>query len=156
MRSDKEIVIEHIFDAPVRLVWKVWTTASSISKWWGPKGFKTKVIELDFRPGGKWKYIMTDEDGNEYPSVGVFQEIVKHEKITSSDIFVNELSAPADRTLPAPMLLTTLFTDHGERTKVTIVYTHTSVEERMKHEKLGVVTGWATSFEKLENLLNQQ
>lgn len=47
-QGDREIVITRVFNAPRELVFKVWTEAEHIAKWWEPKGFTTRVVEMDF------------------------------------------------------------------------------------------------------------
>jgi uncharacterized protein YndB with AHSA1/START domain len=34
----KDIIIERTFDLPVTMIWKAWTDAESLKRWWGPKG----------------------------------------------------------------------------------------------------------------------
>ena len=43
---DREIVIERIVNAPRELVWRAWTEADQIAKWWGPNGFTTTIDEM--------------------------------------------------------------------------------------------------------------
>ena len=152
----KEVVIERIFDAPVELVWQAWTTAENIAQWWGPKGFKTTVKKLEFRPGGTWEFIMTDTNGTEYPTLGIFKEIVHCKKITSSDEFREDPSASMNTDFPKVKLFSTLFEDLGDKTKVTLLYDHPSDEDREKHIKLGVTGGWTTSLDKLELYIKTQ
>lgn len=148
---ENKIIIDRIFNAPVDLVWQAWTTAENIAKWWGPKGFDTTVKELDFRPGGKWEFVMIDADGNKYPAIGVFKEIVKHKKITSTDEFGDEPYVSSNPDFPKVKLFTTLFEELGDKTKLTLIYDHQSDEDREKHVKMGVVGGWNTSLDKLEH-----
>ncbi|MFO0943463.1 MAG: SRPBCC family protein [Pirellulales bacterium] len=61
-----EIVITRTLAAPRELVWQVWTDAKHVGNWWGPAGFKTTTHELDFRPGGSWRYTMHGPDGTDY------------------------------------------------------------------------------------------
>src|SRR5688572_2763598 len=82
--KDTEIVITREFAAPRQLVWDVWTKPEHIEKWFGPKGFNTRVDEQDFKVGGRSNYVMIVPDGAEYPATGVFKEIVPIEKIVSS------------------------------------------------------------------------
>ena len=51
--------LERVFTKPIADVWKLWTTAEGLESWWGPEGFATKVLELDVRPAGVWRYAMT-------------------------------------------------------------------------------------------------
>ena len=47
-----DLVVTRVFDAPVEAVWKAWTDAEQVKKWWGPDGFTAPVAKLDFREGG--------------------------------------------------------------------------------------------------------
>lgn len=50
---------ERTYDAPVELVWRMWTTAAGLDEWFAPDGFETRVSELDLRPDGQLRYTMT-------------------------------------------------------------------------------------------------
>ena len=86
-QSDREIVITRIFNARRELVFKAWTEPKHIEHWWGPKAFITRVEQMDFRPGGTWRYVMCGLDGTEYPVNGVFCEVVPPERIVATDEF---------------------------------------------------------------------
>ena len=45
--------LERLFDAPRDLVWKTWTDASLLARWYGPN-VETIIHKLDVRPGGQW------------------------------------------------------------------------------------------------------
>jgi uncharacterized protein YndB with AHSA1/START domain len=51
--------LERTFDAPVERIWELCTTAAGLEEWWGPDGFETRVSELELRPGGQLRYVMT-------------------------------------------------------------------------------------------------
>ena len=61
--GEPTIVITRTVDAPRDLVWKVWTDAAHIARWWGPNGFTNTIHAMDVRPGGTWCYIMHGPDG---------------------------------------------------------------------------------------------
>ena len=154
--SDKDIVITREFAAPRQLVWDVWTEPKHIERWFGPKGFTTRVDSLDFKVGGRAAYVMIDANGTEYPSTGVYQEIVPIEKIVTTDEFgdgFEEIEAMKAVDLPSGMISTFLFDDLGERTKLTIITAHPTVEDREKHEAMGVVDGWNSSLDKMVEYL---
>jgi hypothetical protein len=48
-----DVVFERVFDAPLDLVWKVYTDPERIARWWGTHGSTTEVVEMDLRPGGR-------------------------------------------------------------------------------------------------------
>ena len=58
LSTGKELTITRVLNAPVELVWKVWTDPDHIKNWWGPNGFTNTIFEMDMRPGGNWEFIM--------------------------------------------------------------------------------------------------
>lgn len=151
--KEKEIVIARTFDAPREAVWKAWTESDQIEQWWGPRGFTTRVDELDFEVGGSFKYTMLDAEKNEYPSVGVFREITKPERIVATDEFGEEMREAASNDLPAGMVTTTTFEESNGKTVLTISIMHQSVDDRKKHAEMGVVDGFNEQLDKLGEYL---
>ncbi|MDF5710671.1 MAG: SRPBCC domain-containing protein [Nostoc sp. S4] len=154
-QSQREIVITRIFRAPRQLVFQAWTDPKHIAQWWGPKGFTTRVSELDLRPGGKWRYVMIAPDGTEYPAKGVFREIVPLERIVTSDEFDEGFEKVVNAELPKGIVMTAVFEDLDGNTKLTLRIVHESFEDRQKHEKMGVIDGWNSSFDCLDEFLTE-
>jgi uncharacterized protein YndB with AHSA1/START domain len=152
-QSDREIVITRVFNAPRELVFKAWTEPKHIEQWYGPEGFTTRVTEMDLRPGGQWRYVMIDPDGTEYPSKGVFREIVPPERIVTSDEFGEGIEKVLDVDLPQGMVMTVTFEDLEGKTRLTIQIVHQSADDRRKHEEMGVVAGWNSSLDCLDDYL---
>ena len=50
--SPNSVVIERRFDAPVGLIWKMWTDPDHFKAWYGPQGAAIPVAKLDVRVGG--------------------------------------------------------------------------------------------------------
>jgi uncharacterized protein YndB with AHSA1/START domain len=49
----KQIEVTRTFNAPVEMVWKLWTEPELIKRWWGPRHFTSPVAIIDFQEGGK-------------------------------------------------------------------------------------------------------
>ena len=79
--ADREIRITQIFNAPVELLWEVWTRPDHISKWWGPSGFTATIHEMELREEGSWNLTLHGPDGKNYPNRSVYRQIVPNEKI---------------------------------------------------------------------------
>jgi uncharacterized protein YndB with AHSA1/START domain len=143
-RPNHEIVVTRVLEAPRERVWQAWTRAEQVARWWGPEGFRTRVEQLDLRPRGRWRYVMIGPDGAEYPSEGVFTEVVAGERIVSTDDFADDFASAeiAKDDLPRGMVVTTRFEDHGSGTQLSVRMAHPSADDREKHEKMGVVEGW--------------
>ncbi len=151
--ADREIVITRVLNAPRELVWKAWTDPKHLEQWWGPKGFTTAVTEMNLRPGGGWRYVMRGPDGAEYPCKGIFREITVPERIVTSDEFDEGHVAVGSGDLPSGMVVTAIFREQGDKTKLTLRIMHQSMEDRKKHEQMGVIAGWNSSFDCLDEHL---
>ena len=82
-----ELVVERVFDAPRDLVWAALTSPQHIAKWWGRMGTTTKVVELDVRPGGKWRFIAETAEGGGAPFAGEFLEVTAPERFVRTIVF---------------------------------------------------------------------
>lgn len=43
-----------------------------LAHWWGPNGFTNTFEVFEFRPGGRWKFVMHGPDGSNHPNESVF------------------------------------------------------------------------------------
>jgi uncharacterized protein YndB with AHSA1/START domain len=79
--SDREFRASRVLDAPVELVWEVWTSPEHMAQWWKPKGFTNRVDLLEMRPGGEWHMVLHGPDGTEHVVRSVFREVVPLRRI---------------------------------------------------------------------------
>ena len=79
--ADREIRMSRLLDAPVKLVWEVWTKPEHIKEWWGPNGFTNTISTMNVEEGGYWNLVMHGPDGVNYQNESVYKEIIKHKKI---------------------------------------------------------------------------
>ena len=145
--DNRTITIKRTFDAPIKLVWEAWTQAEHIAAWWSPKGIETKIIEHDFKVGGKWKYIMPMPDGQEFIAEGEYTEIVTLEKIISLANF---------KPMTEGVEIQALFQANGNMTDFTFNVVHSTEEYRIQQEKMGIMNGWGSVFERLDVLLTNK
>jgi uncharacterized protein YndB with AHSA1/START domain len=68
------IIMSRTFDAPLDLLWKVWTQKEHVAYWFGPRE-DNNVVEYDVRTGGKWKVISTMADGSEVVFFGTYLSV---------------------------------------------------------------------------------
>jgi len=85
--SDTEILIIREFDAPRDLVYRAYTTPELIRRWWaGARGEVTQA-DVDLRVGGKWRYVMTANEGFEVAFNGQYREIVPNERLVTTEVY---------------------------------------------------------------------
>jgi uncharacterized protein YndB with AHSA1/START domain len=142
--SDTQILITREFDAPRHLVYRAYTTPELIRRWWAGDRGQVTSAEVDLRPGGSWRYVMTANAGFEVAFHGEYQEIVDGERIVSTEVFEGAPDAAA--------VSTTTFTGHGGRTTLSILVQHTSRENRDMHLNSGMETGMQESMNHLEEV----
>lgn len=68
--ADQDFVVSRVIKAPRARVWRAYSEAEQLAKWWGPKGADIRVLKLDFRPGGMFHYAMEFQPG--HPIYGRF------------------------------------------------------------------------------------
>jgi uncharacterized protein YndB with AHSA1/START domain len=80
--AGRELVLTRLIEAPVELVWEVFTEPEHIEQWFGPDGYTTKVAKMDVRTGGEWDLtISSPSDPSDYHHECIYLEVVKHKKI---------------------------------------------------------------------------
>jgi len=79
--ADREIKISRLLNAPIALVWEVWTDPEHIKNWWGPNGFTNTITRMEIKPEGEWDLVMHGPDGTDYKNKSIFREVVPHQKL---------------------------------------------------------------------------
>lgn len=144
--KNRTLTIEKNFNAPLQLVWDAWTQSEHILKWWAPKGVDIKIIEYDFKIGGKWKYSGVMPDGKEYITEGTYTEIVQLKKIVTSADF---------KPMTENVEIQVYFEADGEKTKFTFSVIHATQEYCKQQEEMGFYNGWGSVLNRLEDFLNK-
>ena len=139
-----QIMITRQFDAPRHLVYRAWTTPDLIRRWWAGDRGEVTSAEVDLRPGGRWRYVMTANGGFEVAFHGEYREIVPDERIVSTEVFEGMPDAAA--------VSTVTFADQDGRTTLTVLVEHTSQEHRDMHLGGGMEAGMNESFDHLEQV----
>lgn len=66
---------ERVLSAGPREVFAAFELPDRLALWWGPKGFTNTFQQFEFRPGGRWVFVMHGPNGVNYPNECVFLEI---------------------------------------------------------------------------------
>jgi uncharacterized protein YndB with AHSA1/START domain len=134
-------VISRDVAAPRDLVWKAWTEADRLAKWWGPKGMTVRVSKMDLRPGGTYHFALRGPDGRDMWGKWVFREIVPPGKLVWVHSFSDEQGGVTTHSMsptwPRETLSTLTLTERQGKTTVQIhwVPIHPSDVERQTFEE---------------------
>lgn len=146
----QEIVITREFDAPRELVFKAFTDPKLLVQWLGPRGLTMKLETFEPRNGGSWRYIHTDQDGNEYGFRGVIHEVAAPERIIQTFEFEG-LPEKGHVTLETARFEAL----SGDRTKVTLQSVFQSVADRDGMVQSGMERGVNDSHDRLDELVEK-
>ena len=142
--SDTQILITREFDAPRQLVYRAYTTPELIRRWWSGDRGEVTSVEVDLRPGGSWRYVMTANAGFEVAFHGEYQEIIPGERIVATEVFEGAPEAAAVTTIT--------FAERDGRTTLSILVQHISPENRDMHLNSGMESGMQESLNHLEQV----
>jgi uncharacterized protein YndB with AHSA1/START domain len=146
---EREIVITRLFDAPSELVFKTYIDSTLIPQWWGPKRLTTSVVKMDVRPGGIWRFVQRDSDGNEYIFNGMYHEIVPPNWL----VYTFEFEG-----MPGHVTVETVTfeeEEQGGKTKLTSKSFFQTIEDRDIMLNLRVGGGTTESMDRLAELLKE-
>lgn len=146
--SDREIVMTRDFDAPRDLVFEALTKPELVKRWLlGPDGWSMPVCEIDLKVGGTYRYVWRrDADGSEMGMSGVYREIVKPERIVTTEQFDQPW-------YPGEAVGTTVLAEKNGRTTLTNTVRYDSKEIRDGVLKSGMEDGVSRSYDRLAEIV---
>ncbi len=139
------IIGTRFFNAPRELVFKVMSDPATIPQWWGPRNLTTTVDKMEPQSGGSWRYLVSDQKGNEFAFRGVYHSI----EAPLRTISTYEWEALAGHV----SLETTIFEESEGGTKVTTISVFQSIEDRDGMMQSGMEEGGDEAMDRLEELL---
>ena len=138
--GEREIVMTRVFDAPRRLVFEAMTQPEHLVRWFGPHGWTLAVCQIDFRPGGAWRFVLRGPDGRDLGMSGVYKEITPPDRFISTESFDD---------YPGESLNTLTFSEEDGRTTFTITVLYASGEIRDAVIRSGMQKGAGESYDRL-------
>jgi uncharacterized protein YndB with AHSA1/START domain len=156
--SEDSVIVERIFDAPVDLIWRMWTDPEHFKAWYGPEGATIPVAKMDVRTGGRrlvGMEVQTPNGPMQMWFAGEYREVVEHERLVYTESMSDEhgnlpgggTGAPSGH--PSTTEVRVELEDLGGRTR--LVMTHVGIPG----DSPGA-TGWRMALDKLAAYLGAQ
>jgi len=79
--SKLDLSFERFVDEPKELIWRAWTHPQHLKPWFCPLPWTTIDCEIDLRPGGLFRTVMQSPEGQEFPNIGCYLEVVENERL---------------------------------------------------------------------------
>ena len=150
-----DLTLERVIRAPRAAVWRAWTDAALLQRWWVPAPTVARVDRLDVRPGGALVTSMS-EDGDAFVQHldGIFLVVEDGTRL----VFTNAIDSAWRPAAPEPVAMTAEITlaDHPEGTAYRAVVRHGGEATRDRHEAMGFHEGWGAVTDALAALVEGQ
>lgn len=135
--SSNKVVIERVFNAPVNLVWLIWTEPEYIKIWFGSDPNGTVIsADIDLSVGGKYTISFQDSDGSVHTAFGEYVEIIEFSKLRYTWEWESEAGHVSEVTVE--------FIPQEEKTLS--ILTHSNLNPNSVH---GYLDGWNGALDKI-------
>jgi uncharacterized protein YndB with AHSA1/START domain len=140
--SELEIVTTREFDAPIALVFDVFTKPEHVRNWFAPFECVVTECSIDLRVGGKYHIVFVTGDGIECSFRGTYQEVEPPTRTVATWLFEGWPDADAVETV-----------DLHETDGVTKVTMRLAFRDKDGRDHMTKHDGQEDSFDKLEDYL---
>ena len=153
MTATQSVTLERVLDAPIDLVWQMWTDAEHFAAWYGPTGATVPVIEMDVTIGGTRHFcieMQTPDGQSRMWFVGEYRVIEEPTRL----VYTESMSDP-DGNVVSPEAMG-MPGGHPEVTEVTVELSDLDGRTRMVMTHAGIpadspgAMGWNMALDKLE------
>jgi uncharacterized protein YndB with AHSA1/START domain len=150
--SPDPVVMERTFDAPVDLIWQMWTDPEHFKAWYGPDGANIPVANMDVRVGGTRLVGMEVQTPNgpvQMWFAGEYREVIENKRLVYTESISDEsgnMATPSDAGVPE---------GHPTRTEVRVELEDLGGRTKMVLTHLGIpgdspgAAGWTMALDKL-------
>jgi uncharacterized protein YndB with AHSA1/START domain len=141
-RSERELVVTRIFDAPVRLVFDAWTKPELFKLWWAPKSMGVPLLscEMDVRTGGGYRIAFGHDAADSMAFFGKYLEVSPPSRL----VWTNDEGGGA--------ITTVTFEEKDGGTLLVLQELYPSTEA-LDEAFLGMEDAMPEQFEQLDDLL---
>jgi len=149
LQGDREIVVERNFNAPRQLVFDCHSKPELVKRWlWGPEEWQMAECQIDFRVGGRFRYVWRSATRGDMGMGGIYREIEAPSRVVFTELFDDDWTE-------GEALNTQEFIAQGERTLLRTTVAYSSERAREGALKTGMMDGWEQGYVHLEDLITE-
>ena len=145
--ADKtSLEIKRFINAPRNRVYAAWTDPAQLKEWFGPESVRTRNLVAEPRIGGKFRWDLTNPEGEEMTVHGEYRELQADRKIVFTWQWDDD-EAWEERV----SLVSVELSDRDGGTELRLTHTQLPSEEsRDRHHE-----GWNSVLDRLEKFFNK-
>ncbi len=153
-----DLAFERSVDIAPQQIWKAWTQPQHLMPWFCPAPWKVVECEIDLRPGGLFRTVMQSPEGQNFPNLGCYLEVIPHERLTWTNALLPGFrpAPPANEaqdTLNFHFTATIALAPHGPGpdtgTRYSAIVRHGDEAACQKHASMGFREGWGIALDQL-------
>jgi uncharacterized protein YndB with AHSA1/START domain len=146
-----DLSFERLVDVPRELVWAAWTNPQHVPHWFCPLPWKVSDCEIDLRPGGIFRTTMVSPEGQSFPNLGTYLEVIPNERLVWTDALLPGYRPTAKVVEHLSFSFTGIISleSVGSQTRYKATVLHSNEADRKKHEDMGFEAGWGIALDQL-------
>ena len=139
--------VSRVFSAPRETVFKAWSSADHIKRWFCPSSYSVPEATVEMRVGGRFEVCMRSPEGMEHWTKGTFTEVAAPERLTIDHHVIDPCGGG-----PLFSAVTQVkFSVAAGGTLMEVVQTYTVADPAQAAPMLkGAPEGWRQTLDKLE------
>jgi uncharacterized protein YndB with AHSA1/START domain len=153
-----DLVLERTIAVPPGRVWAAWTEPELLMQWFTPAPWKTVACELDLRPGGRCSTTMESPEGERFPNVGCYLQLIPEQLLVFTSVlgenFRPVVASNGAGDLPFTARIELSPTDDGG-TYYRAIALHADRSGSEQHEQMGFHHGWGAALDQLVALMSR-
>ena len=154
-----DLRFERIVDVPREKVWQAWTIPQQLMQWFTPVPWRTMECEIDLRPGGIFRTVMRSPEGQDFPNVGCYLEVLPNTRLVWTNMLEGgfrpsrEISGCPGETFGFTGIIELAAQGSGTRYAATVK--HGSEDGRKRHADMGFHDGWGKALDQLVAMIRR-
>ena len=136
--------ISRTLHAPRELVFKAWSSAEHVKRWFAPTGFTVPEAKVQMQVGGPFEVCMRAPDGDEHWVRGTFAEVAPNERLVLDLVVYDDKRNPLFRAFTEAK-----FTDALGGTRLEVTQGYTVIDPKAAWMVEGAPLGWSQTLDKL-------
>jgi len=142
----RPLVVSRSFPAPRELVFRAWTSADHLQRWFCPDGYTVPAAKVEFRVGGAFDICMRSPAGDDHWTRGRYAEIVPHSRLV---IDMNVIGRDDTPLFQAHTVVS--FAEEAGGTRLQVTQSYTLSDPSAAAMIQGASQGWKQTLDRLEH-----
>jgi uncharacterized protein YndB with AHSA1/START domain/DNA-binding transcriptional ArsR family regulator len=149
-RARRTFQFKRELPAPPSRVWRAWTTAAVVRRWWSPNHFEVADCEVDAVPGGRLRIVLVEGDGTRHEAGGHFLTLSRPRSLSFELAPLDPGGEPLFRAVHEVRLAR-----RPQQTRLALTIHVSDVQAQAAPAVAGIALGWEQTLNKLEAQLQR-